>query len=161
MTDLAPAKCPACGKDLMIDTGSEYAFCQYCGSRFLVMAAVAFRATDANDNRGSTPVTKSEDFVVKAGRLVSYRGESVNASIPSYVTMIGANSFRNCSGLKSVTIPNSVKTIENGAFIGADALILKGVTIGEKAVIGAGSVVTKSVPAGETWAGNPARKIRP
>ena len=52
-------------------------------------------------------------------------------------------------------------TIENGAFIGADALILKGVTIGEKAVIGAGSVVTKSVLAGETWAGNPARKIRP
>ena len=52
-------------------------------------------------------------------------------------------------------------TIENGAFIGADALILKGVTIGEKAVIGAGSVVTKSVPAGEIWAGNPARKIRP
>ena len=51
-------------------------------------------------------------------------------------------------------------TIGNGAFIGADSLILKGVTIGEKAVIGAGSVVTKDVPAGETWAGNPARKIK-
>ena len=47
-----------------------------------------------------------------------------------------------------------------GAFIGAGTIVLKGVTIGEKAVIGAGSVVTKDVPAGEIWAGNPAVKIR-
>ena len=51
-------------------------------------------------------------------------------------------------------------TIENGAFIGAHSIILKGVTIGEKSVIGAGSVVTGNVPANEIWAGNPARFIR-
>lgn len=45
------------------------------------------------------------------------------------------------------------------SFIGADAYILKGVTIGTRAVIGAGSVVTKDIPAGEVWAGNPARYI--
>jgi acetyltransferase-like isoleucine patch superfamily enzyme len=50
--------------------------------------------------------------------------------------------------------------IQRGAFIGAHTIILKGVTVGEKSVIGAGSVVAKSVPAGECWAGNPARKIR-
>ena len=50
--------------------------------------------------------------------------------------------------------------IQNGAFIGAQTVILKGVTIGECSVIGAGSVVTKSVPAGEIWAGNPAKFIR-
>lgn len=47
-----------------------------------------------------------------------------------------------------------------GAFIGAHSIVLKGVTIGEKSVIGAGSVVTRSIPAGEVWAGNPARFIR-
>lgn len=50
--------------------------------------------------------------------------------------------------------------IEDGAFIGAHSIILKGVTIGKKAIIGAGSVVTCSVPAGEIWVGNPARFIR-
>lgn len=50
--------------------------------------------------------------------------------------------------------------IENDVFIGARCLILKGVHIGEKTIIGAGSVVAKSIPAGEIWAGNPARFIR-
>ena len=50
--------------------------------------------------------------------------------------------------------------IKKGASIGANATILCGITIGEKAMIGAGSVVTKNVPPGEVWVGNPARFIR-
>ena len=42
-------------------------------------------------------------------------------------------------------------------WIGAHAVILPGVTIGDGALIGAGSIVTKSIPAGQTWHGNPAR----
>lgn len=45
-------------------------------------------------------------------------------------------------------------------WLGANVVVLKGVTIGEGAVIGAGSIVTKSVPAGEIWAGVPARYLR-
>jgi len=47
-----------------------------------------------------------------------------------------------------------------GAWIGAKAIILKGVIIGEGAVIGAGSVVTRDVPPYTIVAGNPARIIR-
>jgi acetyltransferase-like isoleucine patch superfamily enzyme len=46
--------------------------------------------------------------------------------------------------------------IGRGVFIGARAIILKGVTIGDRAVIGAGAVVSKDVPAHATAVGNPA-----
>ncbi len=50
--------------------------------------------------------------------------------------------------------------IGDDVFIGVNALILKGVTIGDRAIIGAGSVVAKDVPADEVWAGNPARFVK-
>ncbi|HRH96337.1 MAG TPA: acyltransferase [Prosthecobacter sp.] len=46
-------------------------------------------------------------------------------------------------------------------WLGAQCVVLKGVQIGDGAIVGAGSVLTKSVPAGEMWAGVPARRIRP
>jgi acetyltransferase-like isoleucine patch superfamily enzyme len=50
--------------------------------------------------------------------------------------------------------------LENGAWIGAAALILGGVTVGKNGVVGAGSVVTSDVPPNCVVAGNPARIIR-
>lgn len=50
--------------------------------------------------------------------------------------------------------------IAKGVWIGAKAMILKGVHIGEGAVVGAGSVVTKNVAPYTIVAGNPARVIR-
>jgi acetyltransferase-like isoleucine patch superfamily enzyme len=47
--------------------------------------------------------------------------------------------------------------VKKGASIGANSVILPGVTIGEEALVGAGSVVTKDVPSRAIVAGNPAR----
>jgi acetyltransferase-like isoleucine patch superfamily enzyme len=50
--------------------------------------------------------------------------------------------------------------IEDDVFVGGDALILKGVTVGEGAVVGAGSVVTQDVSPRTVVAGNPAQVVR-
>jgi maltose O-acetyltransferase len=47
--------------------------------------------------------------------------------------------------------------IEDDVWIGFNATILKGVTIGKGAVIQPGSVVLKDVPAGAVVSGNPAQ----
>jgi acetyltransferase-like isoleucine patch superfamily enzyme len=49
--------------------------------------------------------------------------------------------------------------IGRGVFVGARAIVLKGVTIGDRAVIGAGAVVSKDVPAFHCAVGNPARNL--
>lgn len=50
--------------------------------------------------------------------------------------------------------------VEDDVVIGANAVIIEGVHIGQGAVVGAGSVVTRNVPAGAVVAGNPARIIK-
>ena len=49
--------------------------------------------------------------------------------------------------------------IERNAWIGARAMVLKGVTVGKDAVVAAGAVVTKDVPRGAVAAGVPAKVI--
>ncbi len=50
--------------------------------------------------------------------------------------------------------------VEDNVWIGARALILKGVTIGHDSVVAAGAVVTKDVPPYSVVAGNPAAVIK-
>ena len=45
-------------------------------------------------------------------------------------------------------------------FIGANAIIMPGLTIGDNVVVGAGAVVTKDVPSGCIVVGNPAKIIK-
>lgn len=51
-------------------------------------------------------------------------------------------------------------TVEDGAWLGAAAVVLPGVRIGRAAVVAAGSIVTRDVPPGTIVAGNPARVLR-
>ncbi len=51
--------------------------------------------------------------------------------------------------------------IGSGCFIGANAVILRGVTIGDNVIIGAGSVVTKDIPDNLFAAGVPAKVMGP
>jgi acetyltransferase-like isoleucine patch superfamily enzyme len=51
-------------------------------------------------------------------------------------------------------------TVRRGAKIGAGAVLLPGVIVGENALVGAGSVVVKDVPPNKIIAGSPARVLR-
>lgn len=58
------------------------------------------------------------------------------------------------------TVKSASIVIEDDAWIGMNATILKGVTIGQGAIVGAGSVVTKDVPPFCVAAGNPAQIVK-
>lgn len=58
------------------------------------------------------------------------------------------------------TVKSAPIKIGNKVWIGFNAIILKGVTIGEGAIIAAGAVVTKDVPAWTVVAGNPAVVVK-
>ncbi len=50
--------------------------------------------------------------------------------------------------------------IGKNVWIGANSVILPGVSIGDDSVVGAGSIVTKNVPSGSIAVGNPARVVK-
>lgn len=47
-----------------------------------------------------------------------------------------------------------------GAYVGMNASVRQGVVVGAGAVVGMGAAVLEDVPAGETWVGVPARRLR-
>ena len=72
-------------------------------------------------------------------------------TIPNSVTSIGEGAFRGCSGMTSVTIPNSVTSIGNSAFSGCSVLtsvsIPNSVTsIGDYAFNGCSSLTSVTIP---------------
>ena len=61
---------------------------------------------------------------------------------------------------KNIINPAKPVIIGNNVWIGHNAIILKGVTIGSNSIIAAGSIVTKDVPPNTIVAGNPAKVIK-
>jgi acetyltransferase-like isoleucine patch superfamily enzyme len=70
--------------------------------------------------------------------------------------------FANAKYPRSKNVKNELigPRIKTGAIIGAGAIIMPGITIGERALVGAGSVVTKDVLDGVVVVGNPARIVK-
>lgn len=63
------------------------------------------------------------------------------------------------SGMAEPACPVPVR-VEDGAFIGANAVVLEGVCVGAEAVVAAGAVVTADVPPRAVAAGCPARVVK-
>lgn len=88
-----------------------------------------------------------EDITIETGVTIAARGIFI-----THFVEVDDNENRHYSRGKII--------IKRKAYIGANSVICKPVTIGEGAIIGASSVVTNDIPPFEIWAGNPARFIR-
>lgn len=85
-------------------------------------------------------------------------GDSVMIA-PNVVIATGAHPV--CPELREQVYQYNLPVhIGSRVWIGAGAVILPGVTIGDDSVIGAGSVVTKDIPSGVVAVGNPCRVLR-
>ncbi|MBO4571252.1 MAG: N-acetyltransferase [Bacteroidales bacterium] len=102
-------------------------------------------------------VSIGDNVTIKAGVKI-WDGVTIEDDV-----FVGANvSFTNDTYPRSKHYDTTLLQTKvcKGASIGANAVILPGVTIGERAIVGAGSVVTKDIPSEEIWAGNPAVFLR-
>jgi UDP-2-acetamido-3-amino-2,3-dideoxy-glucuronate N-acetyltransferase len=94
-----------------------------------------------------------EGVTIRDNVFIGHNVTFINDKYPKAINLEGA--------LQTEEDWSVVPTIvEDAAAIGSSVTILCGVTIGAGATVGAGSVVTKNIPAGEIWAGNPAKFIR-
>lgn len=130
---LVQAKCTNCGANLEVDSSNKAAVCQSCGTHFIVEKAINNYNTTNNIKTDVVNVYggNSADFVIRAGILEKYNGQSPDVVIPNNVIGIASGAFYNCKGLKSVVIPEGVTYIgekytngevPNGAFEGCTNL---------------------------------------
>jgi acetyltransferase-like isoleucine patch superfamily enzyme len=100
-----------------------------------------------------------DNVFINNGTTISAQEEIIigNNAIIADKTIIYDTDWHGFDGKKTKISP---VRIGNNVWIGAKAIILKGVNIGDNSIIGAGSVVTKNVPNNSIIAGNPAKFIR-
>jgi acetyltransferase-like isoleucine patch superfamily enzyme len=114
---------------------------------------------------GPQHISLGDGVVLNDGALLQVYDGNAGITIGDRVTI----SYRACIltvgldldvGLENHAHAGGPVLIEPGAWIGAYAVVLPGVTVGRGAVVGAGSVVTHDVPPHTVVAGTPARAIR-
>ena len=129
----------------------------FCGSDFL----------DYSDEYQGNVVIPEEVTYMNRTRKVTSIGNCAfdrcsgltSITIPNSVTSIGERAFCSCSGLTSVTIPNSVTTIGSGAFNGCSRLTSVTIpnsvtTIGSGAFNGCSGLTSVTIPNSVTSIGN-------
>jgi virginiamycin A acetyltransferase len=95
--------------------------------------------------------------------IIANQGHNLTTGYQDYRVATYPVAFVGNHGLKSsYRLPETRNFvyIGNGVLVGANTVILPGVTIGDGAIIGAGSVVTHDIPPYAVAAGVPARILR-
>lgn len=125
-------------------------------------APCVFFVGSSGELRIGSNVGMSSVAIVAWNRVVIEDGARIGGGACIYDTDFHSlsPSERLDPGLDRVGAKTSPVHLGRNCFVGAHAIVLKGVRIGDNSVIGAASVVTRDVPPNQIWAGNPARFIR-
>jgi acetyltransferase-like isoleucine patch superfamily enzyme len=103
----------------------------------------------------ASEVMIGDDVIISWGvTIVDHNSHALSAEDRKDDVLDWARGVKNWSKVKIAPV-----RLERGCWVGFNAIILKGVTIGVGAIVAAGAVVTKSVPNGAIVAGNPARPV--
>ena len=111
-------------------------------------------------------VTLGDNVFIARNFLISARSLTIGSNV-----MIGPNLVMECDDHRMDRVGVNMRessgnrivspvSIEDDVWIGANVVILKGVTIREGSVVGAGSIVTKSTPPYSVSFGNPCKPMR-
>ncbi|MGR6840844.1 acyltransferase [Aliivibrio wodanis] len=113
-------------------------------------------------------ISLGENVVIRPGTMI-FADKDAEVKIDNNV-MVGAGVHfyvnnhkferRDIPLIEQGYYPSESIHINNGAWIGANSIILPGVTIGINSVIGAGSIVTRSIPDHSVAVGCPAKVIK-
>ncbi|MCB9849350.1 MAG: acyltransferase [Phycisphaerales bacterium] len=110
---------------------------------------------DIHESAGlsSTTIVARKSVVIGEGTFIGGGARIYDNDFHSLDPAIRVHGKDDQVGIRPVTIGRE-------CFIGGYAIILKGVTIGDRSIVGAGSVVSRSIPPDQIWAGNPAVFVR-
>jgi acetyltransferase-like isoleucine patch superfamily enzyme len=122
-------------------------------------------------NRRCIISTHDTNAVITIGDSCGFSGVTIGCLQAIHIgnhVLVGANAiitdfdWHNVNPLKRRDRCESSKPviIEDNVFIGVNAIVLKGVSIGRNSVIGANSVVTANIPPNCIAAGNPAKIVK-
>jgi acetyltransferase-like isoleucine patch superfamily enzyme len=122
----------------------------YIPNSHLKRSFYRIRGTKMGKHVDIAPGVFLEDFYPE---LISIQD---NVDIGPNVIIVAHDSSGKCISSRDITWTNAV-VIENNVYIGAGAIILPGVRIGDHSIIGAGSVVTRDIPPNSVAYGIPAQ----
>ena len=147
------------------------------GSRIVLGDGLTFRSWPRSNPLAPTaPVvlsTRRADAVLEIGEDCGFTGTTLVAADCITIgdrVLVGGNASIVDFDFHPLTTDERAENVNAGAaapivigddvFVGMEALIRTGVTVGDGAVVGAGSVVTQDVPPRTVVAGNPASVVR-
>lgn len=119
-------------------------------------------SVELRSNAGNK-IILGEGCTINRGSLIMGEVEiGENCLIAPLCVIVGSNhNFDSTSELiNSQGISSKGIVIEHNVWLGAQVIVLDGVSIGANSIIGAGSVVTKNIPSNSIAVGNPCKVIK-